>query len=332
LIVTPSDYAADVSFVTNSAVVARIDTRVAGGAWQEAVADTAATSNHQLRVTGLDPCQYYQLRIRFPGYEYDSHDASLTTTSSVITRVHTTGYSAEVQLDLPPNGVAGNVGVQLRAIPNGAPMVSWGDGQTRGRDIRVFDGLTPNTDYELQLLTCSPRTTRLTTGPLGGETIVRSTGVVRVGDVEGWSEWYFNDAGFWHYRGHMHNAGFWGQEYELKVALDFGGPIPFADVQRGDVGGTLDFESRDDDWSRSGYDPRISANWPGIRGSVLGGTLRIWTDPGSVAETLLGGLGAAVVAAAGIFLYSGAECQEPQPFADQSGGAGVEVRCTRTFD
>lgn len=136
---------------------------------------------------------------------------------------------------------------------------------------------------------------------LDPETIVRNSGELGPSTTSGWAQLLFNSAGFWCYRGHMHESGFIGHHYAFTAVIDFkdafGRVIAF--VQQGEIDGTVDpFGSRDSDWQQNGHDPFFSDNWDSLKHCKAKFELRVTTDP-SEAIVAIAGIGL-VTAAAGV--------------------------------
>ena len=119
----------------------------------------------------------------------------------------------------------------------------------------------------------------------------------------GWAQIIMNSAGFYTYRGHVHESGLIGHHYTFAAALDFrderGQPIVF--VAQGEVDGTADpFGSRDSDWAQHGHNRLIADRWDEIRGVRAEFDLRVTTDPIEAIPVITG---LAIVIAAGATVF-----------------------------
>ncbi|MEN3281437.1 MAG: hypothetical protein V7607_2577 [Solirubrobacteraceae bacterium] len=97
-----------------------------------------------------------------------------------------------------------------------------------------------------------------------------------------------NSLGDWHYTGHTHNAGFLGCVAIAATSPQFqdaGGRV-FAVAAERSLGGTMDRESRNDDWDEVGNDPFIRDNWPFIRSAGAKTVLKTRNTVADVLTTL----------------------------------------------
>jgi uncharacterized protein with LGFP repeats len=96
--------------------------------------------------------------------------------------------------------------------------------------------------------------------------IIIPSGRIGTSAVSGWVELVLTSAGTFHYRGHLHDSGFVGFYCTVASALK----IPGTDIgimarKEANVGGTISFDGRDEDWDDSGYDPSIREYWDNFR-------------------------------------------------------------------
>lgn len=93
-----------------------------------------------------------------------------------------------------------------------------------------------------------------------------------------------NSKGDWYYKGHFHNDGFAGCVAVIVTFSkyhDSGGKSVSLSAKRS-LGGTLDTESRNDDWDQKGQDSFIRENWTAIRNAGFSTRLESNTTLGDV--------------------------------------------------
>jgi hypothetical protein len=80
-----------------------------------------------------------------------------------------------------------------------------------------------------------------------------------------------NSRGEWYFRGHLHNDGFAGNVTNVATSpmfVDAGGRSFVVTAERS-LGGTTDFEDRNDDWNQMGSDDFIRDNWDFIKNTGI---------------------------------------------------------------
>jgi hypothetical protein len=88
------------------------------------------------------------------------------------------------------------------------------------------------------------------------------SGHIGVSSVGGWVELTLTSAGTFHYRGHLHNSGFIGMSCSVGSVVKIPGTdIAFGAPHDASVGGTLFFDSRDEDWQDDGFNHQIRTFW-----------------------------------------------------------------------
>jgi hypothetical protein len=90
-----------------------------------------------------------------------------------------------------------------------------------------------------------------------------NSGHIGVSSIGGWVELTLTSAGFFTYRGHLHNSGFVGMSCTVSSGLRMGSLDQAVLTKKTvGVGGTASlFDDRDEDWSDSGYSEELRANW-----------------------------------------------------------------------
>lgn len=114
-----------------------------------------------------------------------------------------------------------------------------------------------------------------------------------------------------HYTGKVHDSGALAASYVAITSFPtltdsttyppaIAGLVwPVVVGNKGHVGGTFSFDSRDDTWNKTGTDPRIAENWAGVKAAAASARTDFGTDTGAI--DLLDGL---VNAATGTFVFS----------------------------
>lgn len=97
------------------------------------------------------------------------------------------------------------------------------------------------------------------------DTVILSSGPLNPPEpITGWVELMINSAGFFSYKGHLHNSGGVGYHVSIASALNFqdaDGGVMVA-TEETHLGGTASIgEDRDHDWMWSGFEQRIRDNW-----------------------------------------------------------------------
>ena len=119
------------------------------------------------------------------------------------------------------------------------------------------------------------------------------------GDVNGSMSIGISNTGNWSVNGHAHNSGFFGMNYTMGFTFtdDINGRV-FGAVRSGVVHGTLDAESRDDDFVLGGKDITFLAtdvnlvpNWETFAQSPVHCSLHSSANAWLVAEAALTALG-----------------------------------------
>lgn len=118
----------------------------------------------------------------------------------------------------------------------------------------------------------------------------------------------FTIAGGVSYQGSVHESGFIGHTYTFAMAVynyrDASGKV-FVFLKNGTIGGTVDaFDSRDDSWSESNFDPLIPKQWDSIKKSGWYANLYVDTDAGQVLELVADVVLVAVSAVVAVYLGS----------------------------
>jgi hypothetical protein len=130
------------------------------------------------------------------------------------------------------------------------------------------------------------------------DTVVHDSGWLHPSTVHGWAKLILSSDGNWSYSGHIHEAGFVGNNVTFTMALDYrdlaGNVLVFAESDS--LGSTANpFDSRDHDWQQFGNSPVLSQNWEAIKGRGWTAELHTSTDPWQVfAAVLVPFAGAAV--------------------------------------
>lgn len=94
-------------------------------------------------------------------------------------------------------------------------------------------------------------------GPFGVNPIVFGGGV----PVGGWCQLTLYSNGAYNFSGHFHDSGATSYNMSCVYAVRDGSGTVFTFSHRGEVHGTFDSGSRDDDWNISGVNPAIAAAW-----------------------------------------------------------------------
>jgi len=149
--------------------------------------------------------------------------------------------------------------------------------------------------FESNFTTDLPDTVILASGPLNPDA-----------PITGWVELVMNSAGFFSYRGHLHNSGFVGYHFAVASAPHFqdaNGAVLVASEEE-HIGGTSSWEdSRDHDWQKDGFEPRIRDNWEALKQSGMTTTLKVESTAGDVINEVLGLVGISLgVVAAGVLM------------------------------
>jgi hypothetical protein len=84
--------------------------------------------------------------------------------------------------------------------------------------------------------------------------------------VGGWVDLVINANGDYTFTGHIHDSGFPDIKYALGTVVMTPSAIGFGFAHQGSVDGTstLFGRNRDDDWTNTGNNPQIAANWEAI--------------------------------------------------------------------
>lgn len=117
---------------------------------------------------------------------------------------------------------------------------------------------------------------------VGGQTTPATLG--------GWAQFWANSDGFWSFRGHVHDSGFFDLFYASLAVLDLGDPTVSAKVfqKDGSVTGTGNpFGSRDDDWTQEGVDSSIADNWNVVKNAIVHFRLHASAEVFDVLEVVL---------------------------------------------
>lgn len=146
------------------------------------------------------------------------------------------------------------------------------------------------------LNTSPPDSVLFNSGQLGPST---TTGQAFVG---------FTIAGGVSYQGSIHESGLIGHKYTFAMAVynyrDASGKV-FVFLKNGTIGGTGDvFDSGDDSWSESNFDPLIPQQWESIKKSDGYANLYVDTDAGQVLQLVADVLLVAISAVVVLFLAS----------------------------
>jgi len=136
--------------------------------------------------------------------------------------------------------------------------------------------------------------TRDLLGRLDQQVETRSSGSLLPASVKGSATFEFTSDGFWSFSGHVHENSFIGHKYVFAAGPHFSDADGngFVVSHEGSV-----TDSRDSDFDKSGWDPRISANWDQLKGASVSFKLEVDIAPGDVIKGLLG-----AIAFAGVML------------------------------
>jgi hypothetical protein len=154
------------------------------------------------------------------------------------------------------------------------------------------------------------------------ETVIIAPGPVHPDvPITGWVELTLNSAGFFSYKGHLHNSGFIGYHFAVASVLHFqdanGNVLAVSEEEH--LGGTTSPEdSRDHDWQHNGFHQLIRDNWDGIKHSGMTTTLKTSVTAGDVINVILWSLPlAAVAVVAGLILSGDAKVCDPYIVEDE---------------
>jgi hypothetical protein len=140
--------------------------------------------------------------------------------------------------------------------------------------------------------------------------------------ITGWVELMMNSAGFFSYKGSLHNSTFTGLHVAVASAPLFkandGGVLVASEETH--LGGTTSFEEweglfdtdRDHVWEKVGFDQRIRDNWDDLQLRGMTTTLKVNATVGDVVEAVLVGIPVAIVvglAAFAVYLIASGKAQ-----------------------
>ena len=151
--------------------------------------------------------------------------------------------------------------------------------------------------------------------------IIYRTGHFSSGDVSGWADLAIQSNGYWSFRGHLHDNGFFfGDEYTLIMTLEYidTSKKMVAVKQKGTLGAVTG-TSRDEDWLQAGHDQFVAENWDGIRSQGCSASLEAGADPAQIWPTVM-----PVVALAGLVLYLFGGSTKSKWGTDERGNPYVE--------
>lgn len=143
------------------------------------------------------------------------------------------------------------------------------------------------------------------------EQIVIGSGQIGTGAVSGWVDLIMTSLGTFHYRGHLHDSGFVGYIVTVMSLIKIPGTdSAFAAKKEVNVGGTISFDGRDEDFDDWGYSADVRAHWKAIRnGCVMHTTIHIdWAGAEFLGFVFL----PAVLATTALVLIFGGDAPERQ--------------------
>jgi hypothetical protein len=106
----------------------------------------------------------------------------------------------------------------------------------------------------------------------------------------GWAELWMNSDGFWSFRGHVHDSGFFDLFYASLVVVnphDANLKTPVFQQNGSVTGSGNPFGSNDDNWTQNGQDPFISDNWDKIKTAAATFRLHAQAEAFDVLEVVL---------------------------------------------
>jgi hypothetical protein len=131
---------------------------------------------------------------------------------------------------------------------------------------------------------------------------------VSVSSVNCQFEFSMNNAGDWHFKGHMHNSGFLGFNVAVATApmfQDAAGNVFARTIER-HVTGTTFSPERDDDWEEFGKgEPFIRDNWEFLRHAGLRTVMDVNTTVGALIDVLFVSIPVAIGVVIGGLLATG---------------------------
>ena len=138
------------------------------------------------------------------------------------------------------------------------------------------------------------------------DTIVLSSPLIPPEPITGWVELVINSAGFYAYRGHVHDSGAVGYHVAVASVLNFkdkNGNV-FAAAEEGGVEGTTSIGSRNHDWDWAGFAPLVRDNFDALRSVGMTTTIKVDVTAGDVVQAILFAIPIAIgVAAVSTVVY-----------------------------
>ena len=133
--------------------------------------------------------------------------------------------------------------------------------------------------------------------------LVLKSGPINIESIEGWAELTSTSAGFYTYKGHLHNSGFIGLNCKIAAGVRVDGmdSVIVAPIKELNVGGTTSFDNRDEDWDDHGTCLECRVDWEKFLASQKALVTKIDVGP-AVADVFLTAFLAALAMGAAIFL------------------------------